>query len=481
MANDLRILIYGINYSPELTGIGKYSGEMAEWLASHGHEVRVVTAPPYYPEWRVAEGYSAWGYRREVHPLPDGITSHSTRLPNNASQVAGYNPPPQGGGDLLVWRCPVWVPRRPSGAKRLLHLASFALSSLPVMLRQIFWKPDVVMVIEPPLMCAPVALLVARLCGAKAWLHIQDFEVDAAFDMGILPPGRLRNWMLRVERILMRAFDCVSTISPKMLARVVEKGVDPVRAVLFPNWVDTEMIHPLDGVGALRAELGIAADRIVALYSGNMGEKQGLEVVLEAAKKLQAERNKGQVNFSEASPTPTLPRWEREAKKVEHEELAPCIFNLAPDVLFVLCGDGAARQRLMERYPDLPNVMWMPLQSLDRLNELLNMADIHLLPQREGVADLVMPSKLTGMLASGRPIIATAQPATQVASVVSRCGIVTMPGNVEELIQGVARLAIDADLRAEYGKKARMYALKNLDKQVILDCFEKDLKAAAAA
>jgi hypothetical protein len=61
----LRILLHGINYSPELTGIGKYSGEMAEWLAAHGHEVRVVTAPPYYPAWKVREDYKAWFYRRE--------------------------------------------------------------------------------------------------------------------------------------------------------------------------------------------------------------------------------------------------------------------------------------------------------------------------------------------------------------------------------------------------------------------------------
>ncbi len=61
----MKILVYGINYSPELTGIGKYTGEMVEWLARNGHEVRVITAPPYYPEWKVAEHYSSWRYRRE--------------------------------------------------------------------------------------------------------------------------------------------------------------------------------------------------------------------------------------------------------------------------------------------------------------------------------------------------------------------------------------------------------------------------------
>ena len=104
----MRILIHGVNFSPELTGIGKYSGEMAAWLAQRGHEVRVVTAPPYYPDWRVGEGYSGVAYRTEKW---------------------------QG---VLVYRCPLWVPARPGGLTRLMHLMSFAVASLPVRLRQVF-------------------------------------------------------------------------------------------------------------------------------------------------------------------------------------------------------------------------------------------------------------------------------------------------------------------------------------------------------
>lgn len=94
----MKILVYGINYSPELTGIGKYTGEMVEWLAAQGHEVRVITAPPYYPQWQVGENYSAWRYKREE-------------------------------GAATAWRCPLYVPKQPSTLKRLLHLGSFAASS----------------------------------------------------------------------------------------------------------------------------------------------------------------------------------------------------------------------------------------------------------------------------------------------------------------------------------------------------------------
>lgn len=406
MKDIRRIVIYVANYKPELTGIGKYSGELAEWFAAKDYDVRVITAPPYYPKWRIADGYSQWRYRQEI--------------------VA----------NVSIWRCPVWIPFHVTGAKRVLHLASFALSSFPIMLLQIFWRPQLVMVVEPPLVCAPAALLGARLTGAKAWLHVQDFEVDAAFDLGILSPGWIRDWMLLVERWLMRAFDSVSTISPRMVDKLHLKGIPQSRTILFPNWVDIGSIYPLTGPNAFRRELGIGEDKVVALYSGNMGEKQGLEVVLEAA---------------------------RLAMNEEH-------------ILFVLCGDGAAKARLQSEFSGLPNVIWLPLQPEKRLNELLNMADVHLLPQREDVADLVMPSKLTGMLASGRPVVATARPGTQVAQVVCQCGAVTHPGDAQEMLAVLRRLGNDREEREYLGRMARQYAEGRLSHDAILGRFEKELQ-----
>ncbi len=503
----MKILIHGINFSPELTGIGKYSGEMAQWLAARGHEIRVVTAPPYYPEWRVGAGYSAFKYRTEdtrykvqgSRGKKKGARGKVQEARDNVKDSRQKGRTEKHSGSLVVYRCPLWVPAKPSGFKRLVHLASFALSSLPVMLRHIFWKPDVVLVIEPPLMCAPAALLVARLCGARAWLHVQDFEVDAAFDLGILPPGRMRSVVLVIERRLMRAFSRVSTISVNMLRTLHAKGVDAEKAVLFPNWVDLDTIYPLENASSLRAELEISMDKIVALYSGNMGEKQGLEVVLDAAVlqaqgtrckiqdasgKGQGSRGKGQGTRSKGQGTRSKGQEARgkvkDKSRMEHGELEPCDLNLEPDVLFVLCGDGAARQRLRQTYGELDNVMWLPLQPLARLNDLLNLADIHLLPQRADAADLVMPSKLTGMLASGRPVVATVHPGTQVASVLAGCGLVTAPGDAGEFLQAVLRLALDASLRAEYGKMARMYAVEYLDKQGIMERFEKDLVALAS-
>ncbi|HEX5738862.1 MAG TPA: WcaI family glycosyltransferase, partial [Hydrogenophaga sp.] len=229
----MKFLFYGINFAPELTDIGKYTGEMAQWLASAGHEVRVITAPPYYPAWEVGAGYSARQYHTEVW---------------------------QG---VRVTRTPLWVPHQPGGLKRLLHLGSFALSSLPVLLAQWRWKPDVVWVVEPPLMCAPAAVAFASLRGAKSWLHIQDYEVDAAFDLGLIKGQTLRRWVQRAERWLMRRFDRVSTISGRMVDRSLSKGAEAARVVHFPNWVDISGITPLAAPSAYRAELGLAPDAVV--------------------------------------------------------------------------------------------------------------------------------------------------------------------------------------------------------------------------
>lgn len=408
----MKLLFYGINYSPELTGIGKYTGEMASWFAAAGHDVRVITAPPYYPNWKVGEGYSAGRYQREER---NGVT---------------------------VFRTPLWVPARPGGLKRLVHLASFALASMPTLFRQWRWAPDVVWVVEPPLMCAPAAAAFASLTGAKSWLHIQDYEVDAAFDLGLIKGKTLRRWVEAAERWLLRRFDVVSTISGRMVDRAMAKGVASERVVLFPNWVDISGIAPLQQASPYRAELGFAGDdTVVVQYSGNMGNKQGLEILAEVAKLLQYD---------------------------------------APQVQFVFGGNGSGRADLEARCAGLPNVRFLDLQPLERLNEWLGLADIHLLPQRADAADLVMPSKLTGMLASGRAVVATTHAHTELGRVVEQdaaCGLVVPPEDAKAMADAIRTLAADAAMRGSMGANGRRYAERELSQDQILKRFEQQLMA----
>lgn len=403
----MKILLYGLNFAPEPTGIGKYSGEMAAWLAASGNEVRVIAAPPYYPAWAIGPGYSAW---RTVSERWQGVR---------------------------VWRTPLWIPAKPSGLKRLLHLTSFAVSSMPMLVRQMFWRPDAIVVIAPALACAPGGWLAARLCGARAWLHIQDFEVDAAFRMGLLKGRRAQQTIGLFERWLLRRFDRVSTISNRMLELLHAKHVDPARAVLFPNWVDVGAVPAANENGGYRAELGIPDDAVVALYSGSMAGKQGLELLPAAARELE---------------------------------------KRLPNLVFVLCGDGVFKPQIERDCAGLGNVRLLPLQPSARLGELLCTADIHLLTQHAQAADLVMPSKLTGMLSSGRPVLATAHPGTELATVVSGRGHVVPPNDLPAFVDALVTLAGSPALRKQLGAAARRYAELNLARDRVLVNFETELK-----
>lgn len=404
----MRILIHGINYAPELVATGKYTAEMAEWLARMGHEVRVVTAPPYYPAWKVDKEYSSWSYRKE--------------------KLSG----------VTVWRCPLWVPGNPTALARLLHLATFAFSSFPVLIGQVFWRPDVVFVVEPPLFCAPQAWLAARLSGAKAWIHIQDFEIKAFFGLGFGTSSVLQSLLLRLESLLMRRFDHLSTISHAMMQRILRFNIPSKNVSLFPNWVDTDEIRPDDSANELRAEWGIAPDRKIALYAGNMGEKQGLEIVLDAALILKEER---------------------------------------PDLLFVMVGNGAVRDKIasIARQRQLNNVVFKPLQPLNKLHSLLAAANIHLVIQKRGASEAVMPSKLTGILAAGGHAIITADPDTELGRLVkNNPGIAWLvpPENKHDLANAIREILAET---GRFNSIARGYAENHLATNRILRKFEKQL------
>ena len=423
----MKILVYGLNFHPELTGIGKYTGDMVAWFAARGHDVRVITAPPYYPAWVIESGYKGGRWTRHMW---NGVN---------------------------VWRCPLWVPRQPGGLMRLLHLFSFSVSSLPVLLGHIFWRADVVWVVEPALFCAPAACAVARLSGASAWLHIQDFEVDAAFELGLLKGTFIRSVVRRMERWLMRRFDRVSTISTRMLANLLIKGVDADKVVMARNWVDVSSIVPRQRssiANPFRAELGIAEDAVIVLYSGNMGSKQGLNILADVAR----------MHAAQLASVPLA------------EQMSPLA-----GLVFLFCGDGSERGNLQYLCNDLSSVIFIPLQPVKRLNDLLALADIHLLPQRADASDLVMPSKLTGILASGRPVVATAHMGTELDVVVSDAGcaprgLVVPPEDASAMLNAVYTLVLNVELRLTMGASARKYAEQYLHIDNVLADLEQKMQ-----
>ena len=407
----MRVLLLGLNFAPELIGVGKYTAEFAAWLTEHGHEVRVITAPPYYPDWRVGRGYAAWRYRRET--------------------VAGTR----------TLRCPLWVPAAPTPAKRILHLLSFALSScLPTLWQALRWRPEVVWTVEPTILTAPTALLAARLAGARACLHVQDLEIEAACTLGMLRRPRLQRALRAAYGWLLRHFDLVSTISERMRRELDARGLAAERLCRFPNWVDTSTIRPLDQPSRLRRALGLDADQVIVLYAGNMGEKQGLQ------------------------------------------GLAPVADRLAgrPEIRLVLCGAGAVRARLERLMASRSNVQMLPLQPRERLNELLNLADIHILPQRPQAASFALPSKLGGMLASGRPFVAQAE-GGELARAAGAGGVAVAPSDPAPMAAAILSLAADPEQRHRLGQGGRRFALARLDRELIIARYVERMAAGVRA
>ncbi|MBL8659139.1 MAG: glycosyltransferase WbuB [Rhodospirillales bacterium] len=409
----MRILVYGLNYLPELTGIGKYTGEMCEWLAGRGHELDVVCAVPYYPEWQVPQAFRTGLYRSERR---NGVGVHRSRL---------------------------FVPAKPTTATRLIHLASFAGASLPQLLCRRSGRPDVLIAVEPTMFCVPGALLAARLFGAKCLLHVQDFELDAMAGLGMGKSGRAA---AAVERWLMRRFDAISTISYSMVERAREKMCGGGRVLFFPNWVDIDFVKPGPSGDSYRALWGISPETRVVLYSGNMGHKQGLEIVLDAAAALRGES----------------------------------------DVVFLFVGAGSAVEMLRKKAEamNLGNVRFYPLQPYENLPELMALADVHLVVQRRGAADAVLPSKLTTILAAGGDALITAEPHTELGKLCERhpgIGVCIEPEDSEALTRALREMVAAVDVGARRRNPvARMYAEQNLSKERVLERFEADLQQLIA-
>jgi colanic acid biosynthesis glycosyl transferase WcaI len=327
-----------------------------------------------------------------------------------------------------VIRCPLYVPAKPSGAKRIVHHTSFAAAALRPMLKQAGrMKPQLVFSVAPSLISAPVALRAARRTKAKSWLHIQDFEVEAAFATGLLAPkGRVGASARRFEQSVLNRFDRTSAISPQMCRKLTEKLGSDRKVVEFRNWSGFADRPPVQH-SPYREEWGIETPH-VALYSGSIGNKQGIESIVDAARML-AHRG---------------------------------------DLTFVICGEGPNRDQLKARAAGLDNIRFHDLQPFERVPELMALASVHLLPQLEDAADLVLPSKLVNMLASGRPVVATASPGTGLHAEIEGCGIATPPGNTEAFAQAIERIVSDPASREAMGLRARKAAEERLSADAIL-------------
>ena len=407
--NNKKILLLGGNFSPELTGIGKYNGEMIAWLASHGYECTVITTYPYYPQWKVQDSYTrnSWWYKKEI------IYSENS-LP------------------VKVIRCPHYIPGNPSGLKRIISDISFFASCFFVVLVQLFKKRNnYVMTVAPPFQVGLLGILYKITRRAKFIYHIQDLQVDAARDLGMIKSRFILKLLFAVERFILKRTNYISTISAGMMKKVEAKCNKEV--IFFPNWSDIDFFRPLENKDQYKPEFGFnISDRII-LYSGAIGEKQGLEAILHSANYLSGRK----------------------------------------DVKFIICGTGPYKENLMKIKEEmkLGNVTFLPLQPGNKFNKMLNIADVHLVLQKAVASDLVLPSKLTAILAVGGLSIVTAPEGTSLYELVknNNTGIVIEPDNQLALNNALSELVEPGNENIR--QNARKYAEENLSIDKILHAY----------
>lgn len=384
----LAITVVGIYYAPDTNGIAPYTTDLCRTLAEQGADVHALVGVPHYPQWKVAPAYR----HRPVHrSVEDGVQ---------------------------VTRVRHFVPGRHDVVRRMLYELTFLAGTALVPAG----RPDLVIGVTPTLAGAATARLIAARTGAPLGLIVQDLVGRAATQSGIRGGALLAGRVGAAEGAVLRSADRVGIISPAFAGPLAAMGVAADRIDLMPNYT---RIRGADVPAATAREaLGWPADRRIALHTGNMGLKQGLSNVVDAARRAPA------------------------------------------DLLFVLLGDGSDRPAVERAAAGLANLRFLDPVAEDRYPLALAAADVLLLNERASVVDMCLPSKLTSYLASGRPVVAATGAGGGAARLVldAGAGVVVPPEEPQLMLDAITRLLEDPPLARSLGAAGRRYARQQLSR-----------------
>ncbi len=392
------ISIFSLHYPPDPTGIAPYAGALAVGISRTGQNVTAHVAHPHYPEWRIRDGYGQWILVEKTEGVDVRRRLH-------------------------------YVPRHPRGMRRLLSELSFGAR---VVLAS-WGRPRLVIAVSPALFATALVALRLRLAPRRIPLIVW---VQDIYTLGLAEIGEGGNFAAKITRWVeshtLRAADRVVVIH-QGFADYLEKalGVDAAQVVVVRNWTHLPATPPID-VETAKAAIGWPHDVTLAVHTGNMGAKQGLENVVEAA-------------------------------RLADEKDAP--------VQFVLVGDGGERHGLEEQARGIARISFVdPLDDAEyRL--ALAAADVLLVNEKPGVAAMAVPSKLTSYFGAGRPVVAATDPGGFTASEIaaSEAGIVVPAGAPDALLDAVLGVSMDKLAAAQLGVNGRRYRESVLDAEVAIE------------
>ncbi|WP_412559620.1 WcaI family glycosyltransferase [Winogradskyella sp. MIT101101] len=394
------VTFISLNYAPEDTAIGLYSTQWVEFLKEAGFNVTVVTAFPYYPKWEISKTYK--NKRTFLREERNGIS---------------------------ILRYKQYVPKNPSFLKRVIHLSDFTVGSFINLFK--IKECDLVISVVPFTTSALLGYIQKKRFKVKFWMHIQDFEFDAALQTGV---GKNKNivfsFLFRLEKWLFSKPDLGSTISNTMLKRFSEKSNS--EQYYMPNWIDDKKIDP----NKSKIHPYLTSDKVKILYSGNIGDKQDWEVFVEFC-----------------------------------NDIDPHKYEI------IVVGDGSKKDWVKKETKQFNNVKHYSPVPFEELSDLLCSADIHILFQKPEVLDTVMPSKVLGMMASAKPSIIIGNEASEVKSIfeASGAGLYFFQYS-KDIIKSIDELISDKKNLILNGNNGRKYVVENFSKDKILSKMLKKLR-----
>lgn len=399
----IRILILGLNYLPESTSIGPYTADLAEYLQDRGHDVRVVTGFPIAPQWKVWKGYRGRLFMREV--------------------IRG----------VPVTRTWFYVPKYPKKPlQRILFDCSFALSAFFGALSG--KRPELVIVISPPLQLSITAALIHHLTRARVVLQIQDLVPDAAVAVGALRDGSRPVRMAQaLERFAYRTAESIGVICEGMRSNLITKGVPERKVSLLPNYIDTSFMKPVTGQNDFRRRTGIGLQQFLVMYSGSIAGKQGLETFVAAGAEFETDSG---VSCCVIGEGPYLPELEKTALTL-----------------------------------GLRRFQFLPLQPRESLPSQLSGADVLVITQRATVRDVVFPGKMLYYMAAGRPILASVSQDSETGRFIRehRVGLVVPPEDPVLMAKAIRWMRSHPEDTRQFGLNGRRVAESQFDRTVVLE------------
>lgn len=389
-----RVLLVTTNYWPEPTGIAVYTTDLAEMLKVEGFEVSVLTSLPHYPWWKIPDEFAY---------LTEGKAQHES---------------------VEIIRAKHLVPPKMNALIRIKFETSLWWNLRRVSKRLLGNDFDVVLACIPTVAAGVVGKRIAKKLGVPFGLIVQDLSGAGAKQSGLRGGALISKVALAVENSVLKAADSIVVVSPAMRDVVLDLGVNSPKVSQITNY-SARSIENADRAFA-RVTFGWASDEYVVIHTGNMGAKQDLENVVEAAKAI----------------------------------------GVDSKVKIFLVGHGNQEANLKKMCEGLGNIAVLPAVADDQYSVLLSAADLLLVNERSTQMEMSLPSKLTSYLYSERPVIAAVPRGGATWKFLDGVAELVEAGEPDALAKKILELKADPKRCAQLADKGVVFAAKNLNPEV---------------